>query len=392
MKRPIDLAIVASVLCLLAVVGCGRGDGPLPRPSDTVAPGMASGASLPAPTPTPAETGHGLRDLPATISPSLEEQIFDSNTIVLASLASTHAGTEIVLSDPGVAPTYRAVHELRFNVYEYLMGSGPKKVLVVVSDKHTYPEESDALAWAQSRLSLRQTDWDDRLGVLFLKTGQPYRPWTGQRNSATRASHFTLSNPYESPWDYTVDTLSRAWLPSRDAGTLGNRSSDAVGRAFITDGSASPPPVVLLAELRTQIAELEATMAAGAGIAGFKHCVDSRIRRDRIRRTRSDWTPISRKATVASGSASGTEIFRHNFHSHRITPQYDRFWVTGPDAEQFQTHVDDDDTDPETGYDTIIVTARPLPEGIYTFQHYWQHYSLPYHVMLSPTLALVSGR
>ena len=69
---------------------------------------------------------------------------------------------------------------------------------------------------------------------------------------------------------------------------------------------------------------------------------------------------------MASGSAAGTEIFRHNFPSHYRMPQYDRFWITGPDAEQFQTSLDDDDTDPGTGYDTIIVTARPLPEGKYT--------------------------
>ena len=60
--------------------------------------------------------------------------------------------------------------------------------------------------------------------------------------------------------------------------------SPAVGQAFITDGTASPPPVVLLAELRAQITELEATMAAGAGIEGFRGLHPRKIRRDRIRR------------------------------------------------------------------------------------------------------------
>ena len=73
MKRPIDMAIVASALCLLAVTACGQGDASLPRSSDTVAPvasptpRMASLASLPAPTPTPAETGQGLIYAPATV-------------------------------------------------------------------------------------------------------------------------------------------------------------------------------------------------------------------------------------------------------------------------------------------------------------------------------------
>ena len=334
MKRPIDMAIVAGALFLLAMAACGQGDASLPRSSDTVAPvasptpRMASLASLPAPTPTPAETGQGLIYAPATVSPSLEEQIFYSDTIVLASLASASAGAETVPSDPGVAPTYRAVNELRFTVHEYLKGSGSTEILVVVRDEHTYPAESDALAWAQRQLTLRETDWDDRRGVLFVKTGQPYQPRSGQRNSAPRAFEFTLSNPYQGPWEYTVDTLSRAWLPSRDAGTSRTRSSDTVGQAFITDGTASPPPVVLLAELRTQIAELEATMAAGAGISGFEDCIAGRILRDRIRRAHapSTWTPTQHGATVASGSASGTEIFRQDFPSHYRAPQYDRWF------------------------------------------------------------------
>ena len=262
MNRKIAQAIVASVLFLLAVAACGQGDDPRARSADEVSPDastsprMASPTSLPAPTPTPAETGHSLIYAPATVSPSLEEQVFYSDTIVLASLASASAGAETVPSEPGVAPTYRAVNELRFTVREYLKGSGPAEVVVVVRDEHTYPAESDALAWAQGQLSLRKTDWDDRRGVLFVKTGQPYQSGSGQRNSVTPAYEFTLSNPYQGPWDYTVDTLSRAWLPSRDAGTSRTRSSDTVGQAFITDGTASPAPVVLLAELRTQITQL----------------------------------------------------------------------------------------------------------------------------------------
>ena len=118
-------------------------------------------------------------------------------------------------------------------------------------------------------------------------------------------------------------------------------------------------------------------MAAGAGIAGFEDCIAGRILRDRIRRAHapSTWTPTQYGATLAAGSAAGTELFRQNFPSHYRVPQYDRFWVTGPDAEQFQTPLDDDDTDPATGYDTIIVTARPLREGTYTSHHHWQHYS-----------------
>ena len=83
----------------------------------------------------------------AQVSPSLEEQIFDSDTIVRASLLSASARAETVPSDPGVAPTYRPVHELRFTVHEYLKGSGPAEIVVVVRDEYTSNAESDALMW-----------------------------------------------------------------------------------------------------------------------------------------------------------------------------------------------------------------------------------------------------
>ena len=130
----------------------------------------------------------------AQVSPSLEEQIFDSDTIVRASLVSASAVTETAPSDPGVAPTYRAVHELQFTVHEYLKGSGPSEIVVVVRGEHTYLAESDALAWAQSELSVPKTDWDDRQGILFLKT-RPYQLGGGSETRYRAAFEFTLSNP-----------------------------------------------------------------------------------------------------------------------------------------------------------------------------------------------------
>ena len=78
-------------------------------------------------------------------------------------------GTETVPSDPGVAPTYRAVQELRFTAHEYLKGSGPTALLVVVRSPHAYLTEAKARADAEFFGRLRVTTWDDRQGVLFLE-------------------------------------------------------------------------------------------------------------------------------------------------------------------------------------------------------------------------------
>ena len=164
MKRPIELAIVASALFLLAVAACVQGDAPLPRSSDTVAPGASPTPTLVPPTPRTEPFGGPHAPPGAQVSPSLEEQIFDSDTIVRASLLSASARAETVPSDPGVAPTYRAVHELRFTVHEYLTGSGPSEIVVVVRDEYTSNAESDALMWAQGYLSQRKPESTDGHG------------------------------------------------------------------------------------------------------------------------------------------------------------------------------------------------------------------------------------
>ena len=318
----------------------------------------------------------------------MEEQIFFSDAIVRASLLSARAGTETVPSDPGVAPTYRAVHELRFTVHEYLKGSGPSEVLVVVRDDHTFVTEADALDWAQEQLLERKTTWDDREGVFFLRTAEPYQSGgasgDSQRSTAQSspvpALELTLSNPvFQTPWDYSIDTLSRAWLPSRAAGSSATRSSESSSTArqaqvFITDSSQPPPPVVSLSDLRSKIAELETTLASGAGIEGFRECIWGKIYYERTYRAGPAWTPPEFEATLASGSAIGAEVHRRNIPNYRRGPQYHRFWLSGPHVDLFQSGVEDDDPVPDNGYDHTLVLARPLPAGEYHVNDHMQHH------------------
>ena len=385
-------------LCLLAVAtaACGQGDTSnptlTPRPSAPALPDptrtpLASSVPTVPPTllvPTPTPEIHSSTDPVYSVSPSLEEQVFFSDAIVRASLLSASAGTESVPSDPGVAPTYRAVHELRFTVHEYLKGSGPSEVLVVVRDEDTFLAETDALSWAQEQLLERETIWDDREGVLFLRTAEPYQSGGasgGSQRSTAQSSpvpalEFTLSNyVVQTPWDYSIETLSRAWMPSGDAGSSAPRSSESSqAQVYITDGSQSPPPVVSLLDLRSQIAELETTLASGAGIEGFRECIWDKIYYERTYRAGTPWTPPEFESTLASGSAIGAEVHRRNIPNYRRGPQYHRFWLSGPHVDLFQSGVEDDDTVPDNGYDHTLVLARPLPAGEYHVNDHMQHH------------------
>ena len=320
-------------------------------------------------------------DRASLVSPSLEEQILRSRFIVLSSLLSATAGTETVQNGEGVAPTYRALNSLRFKVHEYLKGTGPAEAVVTVRGRHTYLTEAEARQSANRELSRRNTAWDNRQGVLFLNNLTPPL----QSGSASGAQgtppaptfNFTLSGySVETEWDYSIDTLSRAWLPAKDAPSVGGESGVSpapAGKEFITDGSKSPPSVKTLAGIRSAIADMEATLKAGEGIDGYLGCIAGKIYYERLRRA-DPWTPHKGEATIVSGSASGTDIYRSPNNPWDPGAKYHRVWLSGPDKVLFQGLIDDADSNPRNGFDDTLVTARPLPSGQYKVFYDLQHY------------------
>ena len=77
------------------------------------------------------------------------------------------------------------------------------------------------------------------------------------------------------------------------------------------------------------------------------------------------WTPFREEATLDSDTAAGFEVYRE-LRNDRF-PAYDRFWLTGPGANFFQSQLEDDDSDAANGYYHTISTFRPLPVGVYSF-------------------------
>ena len=309
------------------------------------------------------------------VAPSVEQQIFRSTTIVRATLQSATAAVETLPSDPGVASTYQAVQELRFTVHEYLKGSGPTALLVVVRGGHGYLTEPEAREYADYRVQARVTTWDERQAVLFLEApAQPYTPAAASGGAAGTSEttspavlQFTRFNYNQPPWAYSVDTLSRAWLPAQDTPAEGGTPT-----AFITDGAQSPSPTITLADLRARIAALAAELQAGAGVDGYAACIYSRFLRERYRRA-DPWTPTLIDAALASGISTGSEVYEQDYDYDG--PQYHRYWLSGPDAALFQPVIVDDDGQASTGYRRTLTAARPLPAGEYDVFHNSQHYA-----------------
>ncbi len=317
--------------------------------------------------------GHG-RSPSWYVAPSLEEQVYDaldsaSMVVVRASLQSLTASAEAVPdAGEGAATTYLPVHELRFTVHEYLEGSGPNEIMVVVRGDRTFETEGFALDNADYIKETRNASWDDRQAVLFVYLGQTTseaaEDSSTPTSSSTRTASFVRSNYVESAWDYTVANLSRVWLPARAAGDL----------EFITDGAQSPPPTISLDDLKAKISSLKTELAGGANIAGFKDCVRDRIQHERAYRAHPDAVGgLGQSKALVSGSAAGTEVFKYD-EPFQQDPQYIRGWLKGADAARFEAVTIDNDNDSLNGYNLGFSTARPLPASTYRVQYFLQHY------------------
>ncbi len=305
------------------------------------------------------------------VAPSLEEQIYDaldstSMVVVRASLQSISTSSETVSGTP---TTYRPVQELRFNVHEYLEGSGPNEIVVVVKGDRTFRTASLARRKADYEREQRNKSWDNQQAVLFVELGPASSGASGaDGSSSARTAEFANDNPLESAWDYTVDHLSRAWLPALAVdGATGQSSAPE----FITDGAKAPPPTIALADLKAKIASLKAELSGGADIAGFKECVRDRIMHERVYRAQPGGGLQERK-TLSSSAAAGAEVYSYE-NTYR-EPKYNNNWLGGPDGSLFQTLNVDDDSSPTNGYTYMLSTARPLPAGEYRVHYFLQHH------------------
>ena len=379
----------------------------MPTPQVSPRPTEASRTSTPPPTPessrsstpTPEATLRSPQPIPriqttlidpySLVSPSIDQQILDARAIVVASLVSATAAVQTIPGDPGVASTFRPMQVLRFRANQYLKGEGPAELTVEVLDSSYgieirgnlysgYLTEVEAMEAAQKILARRNTTWDDRPRVLFLEgSSLPSSPSDGATGTAGGRFGFVQSNnAVQSSFQYSVDSLSRTWLPANET-----PSNGAVGVSdkteFITDGAEAPPPVVALSALKTRIGEIEAMLAAGEGIKGYEKCVYNNLIRERWFRASPERRVHEIELTIESGlgaeSLSLDEAWGDPFPDPiAYHDDYHEFWYTGLDAEHFTTIIEDDDNIASNGYRFVYTIARPLPEGEYNVNfHIW---------------------
>ena len=300
-------------------------------------------------------------------APSVDLQIFDADVIVVASLDSATGGVQ------QLGEIHRPRQILHFRSSEYLKGTGPEEFVVEVPIVELQTSTSaKALELAQVYISLRNTRYDGRLVILFLRGPLPAPAiYEGQsdigriRSDSSPASVFNFALEEFlaiRSWRYSINSIAKVRLPARNEPSSNSRTRAPQNwnPEFITDGKVIPPTVLRLSQLRNKISALSIQLATGAGIPGFNACVRNSLDRERFY---SNWVVSTVPHTIASGAHSYSQVL-HDRPVGYGDSAYRVVHVSGKGAFHFRVVLVDDDDDPAK-YSFKYTPTRPLPASVY---------------------------
>ena len=143
----------------------------------------------------------------------------------------------------------------------------------------------------------------------------------------------------------------------------------------VVPGSPTPEPgssTMSLGDLRSEMAAVDALIAAGDGTDEYRECLAEMWRYEHVWQGERRVPPESVHQLV-SGTPTGTVV---NLYSESdYGPRYSRKLIEGVDKDLFRAVRVDDDDRPDNGYRIGDATARPLPAGMYRIESYYQYYT-----------------
>ena len=341
----------------------------------------------------PADQSWGVQSityLPPTGSAGLNQRIFEAAVIARVRLKETDASAEHVETKKDGASVYQGLVRFKFEVLEYLKGAGGNEVVAystvarrseviqeimdknargelipwkLLGDPNPYATMEDALAAAQKWEKERNTQWDGREAIVFLRE----EPTPGSSDGSKR---------YLLGWsisEHTVDSRYRAWLPAQASPGASASSGDSryllepPGRSVAGAASSSgQPSTISVSELKAAMAKLDEWVKAGEGVEGYLECVRYSFGDESlVNGYREQGKSLRRAAyfSVGSGLPAGTAV--------REWAVDGKVWFEGKDKDLF-FH---DGSIPHV--DGHIRTTRPLPGGRYTV---YGNYQPPEHI------------
>ncbi len=326
--------------------------------------GSSSGTGPAARTVPPAEVGQ-LGSMLFYLGPaSLEERVAGADVIARVRLRSVSSGAELEYNiyDDGVL-RHVAVLKHRFEVLEYLKGSGGGELVAVVHELVDHETAERAAEAAAVLLAERDMRWDRREAIIFL--------WYGLRQRDRYLLGTVLNAEYYGDYfkdHYTIESPhEQKWLPAASTGSGEQRFLLDVPGTVPSDGSgqAASVPTITLAEMKAKIAEIEREAVAGGGSEAYRECLYHKYRWEREVRyrkggTAGDYFYIRHDHAIGSGLPVGTRAFTdpHGGSGETAPADGSELQIMGRDARWFSVR-----------WPGVADAARPLPAGEYKFYY-----------------------
>ena len=196
----------------------------------------------------------------------------ESDTVVKATMSSLLSEVALV-SDYLHGGAYRCSPVLKFSidVSEYLLGTGSTSSVAIWVNGRTYETKAEADDRLAEILAERDSQWDSREAIIFLLSDTNHDFGAELEALLERDDYFVLtkSDPFYSDDDgYSLHSVtSRLWLPAVSTTTTAGDSQQ-----FLLD---VPPTTktITLGELRQQVSEVAAEIAAGDGSTSYNSCL-----------------------------------------------------------------------------------------------------------------------
>ncbi len=305
-----------------------------------------------------------------TGSASLEERIAGADVIAKVRLRSVSSGAEFreIVKDGDLKHIGALEH--RFEVLEYLKGTGDGELLAVVNELVDQETAERAAEAGAALLARRDARWDSREAIVFL--------WDGIRQK-DRYILGSVTTEYGYFGDYYTIASFRhqRWLPAasdggRESGVSGRflldaRADAGAGGTYRQSGSV---PTITLAAMKAKIAEIEREAVAGDGSEAYRDCLYEKYKWEREvsyfkEGKDGDYFYKRHDQATASGLPAETQVYTaiqagYMLQKHGETEPrgYGEFVLRGRDEDLFHAR-----------WPGVAKTARPLPDGEYKFYY-----------------------
>ena len=318
--------------------------------------------------------------IPNTGVLSLEEQIVRADVISRVSLDTVSSGVTTAYFDES-SPTdvaYIGHIDFTLSVLEYLKGSGPNEITAVAlalgHDGRYFDTRAEMENVLPSALSARDTRWDDREAVVFLRNNYrdgshavfPYVRQSGRyylgflSYVGFRDSGYTVSSRWSKTW------LPKASAPDSGGGDETPAPSDSSRKEFLLD--APPPtssctptgPTITLADLKSKVTSISNRLAENGGSEEQRECVRKSYMLARFDAQDAASGIDSRAnyrievSSIQSGQAAGTSVFS----DHHVPTAAARWTNKARRQDQDLRICTGCSGSPDDGYTTTIISEE----------------------------------